>query len=129
MKRPRREGRHGAESLPRTKTLRLPEKRHRAAATVSAAASRRRASSLSEEEALQGGVCVTAAIVSVRDLSVGDIFFNPNPSEISTLADLQPLASCPRLKRLDLRGNPVTQTADVEAELGQLLPSVTELLL
>lgn len=62
-------------------------------------------------------------------LSVGDIFFKPNSSEISTLADLQPLASCPRLKRLDLRGNPVTQTADVEAELGQLLPSVTELLL
>lgn len=121
MKRPRREGRHGAESLRRTKTLQLPTKRRRAAATVSAAASRRRASSASEEEALQGGLRLF--------LSVGDIFFKPNSSEISTLADLQPLASCPRLKRLDLRGNPVTQTADVEAELGQLLPSVTELLL
>ncbi|KAG8003441.1 Geranylgeranyl transferase type-2 subunit alpha, partial [Nibea albiflora] len=30
---------------------------------------------------------------------------------------LQPLASCPKLKRLDLRGNPVTQTANIEAEL------------
>uniref|UniRef100_A0A671TZ59 Geranylgeranyl transferase type-2 subunit alpha n=1 Tax=Sparus aurata TaxID=8175 RepID=A0A671TZ59_SPAAU len=50
-------------------------------------------------------------------------------NKISTLADLQPLASCPRLKRLDLRGNPVTQTANIESELAELLPSVTDLLL
>uniref|UniRef100_I3J433 Geranylgeranyl transferase type-2 subunit alpha n=1 Tax=Oreochromis niloticus TaxID=8128 RepID=I3J433_ORENI len=50
-------------------------------------------------------------------------------NKISTLADLQPLASCPKLKRLDLRGNPVTQTANVESELAELLPSVTDLLL
>lgn len=50
-------------------------------------------------------------------------------NKISTLADLQPLASCPKLKRLDLRGNPVTQTPNVESELAELLPSVTDLLL
>uniref|UniRef100_A0A8C4EU19 Geranylgeranyl transferase type-2 subunit alpha n=1 Tax=Dicentrarchus labrax TaxID=13489 RepID=A0A8C4EU19_DICLA len=50
-------------------------------------------------------------------------------NKISTLADLQPLASCPKLKRLDLRGNPVTQTANIESELAELLPSVTDLLL
>ncbi|XP_068449087.1 geranylgeranyl transferase type-2 subunit alpha [Clinocottus analis] len=50
-------------------------------------------------------------------------------NNISTLASLQPLASCPGLKRLDLRGNPVTQLAGVEAELAALLPSVTDLLL
>ncbi|KAA8589823.1 hypothetical protein FQN60_013188 [Etheostoma spectabile] len=48
-------------------------------------------------------------------------------NKISTLADLQPLASCPKLKRLDLRGNPVTQTANIESELTELLPSVTDL--
>ncbi|TWW57607.1 Geranylgeranyl transferase type-2 subunit alpha [Takifugu flavidus] len=50
-------------------------------------------------------------------------------NKISTLADLQPLASCPKLKHLDLRGNPVTQTDNIEAELAELLPSVTHLLL
>uniref|UniRef100_A0A672H0J7 Geranylgeranyl transferase type-2 subunit alpha n=1 Tax=Salarias fasciatus TaxID=181472 RepID=A0A672H0J7_SALFA len=50
-------------------------------------------------------------------------------NKISTLSDLQPLASCPKLKRLDLRGNPVTQTANIESELAELLPSVTDLLL
>uniref|UniRef100_A0AAQ5ZN03 Geranylgeranyl transferase type-2 subunit alpha n=1 Tax=Amphiprion ocellaris TaxID=80972 RepID=A0AAQ5ZN03_AMPOC len=50
-------------------------------------------------------------------------------NKISTLADLQPLASCPKLKRLDLRGNPVAQTPNVESELAELLPSVTDLLL
>uniref|UniRef100_A0A3Q2ZQY2 Geranylgeranyl transferase type-2 subunit alpha n=1 Tax=Kryptolebias marmoratus TaxID=37003 RepID=A0A3Q2ZQY2_KRYMA len=50
-------------------------------------------------------------------------------NKISTLADLQPLASCPKLKRLDLRGNPITQTAGVESQLAELLPSVTDLLL
>ncbi|XP_020774504.1 geranylgeranyl transferase type-2 subunit alpha [Boleophthalmus pectinirostris] len=50
-------------------------------------------------------------------------------NKISTLADLQPLASCPKLKHLDLRGNPVTLSDGVEAEIKALLPSVTELLL
>uniref|UniRef100_W5K0A0 Geranylgeranyl transferase type-2 subunit alpha n=1 Tax=Astyanax mexicanus TaxID=7994 RepID=W5K0A0_ASTMX len=50
-------------------------------------------------------------------------------NQISKLSDLEPLASCPRLTRLDLRGNPVTKTANIEAELAQLLPSVTDLLL
>uniref|UniRef100_A0A8C6P4W9 Geranylgeranyl transferase type-2 subunit alpha n=1 Tax=Nothobranchius furzeri TaxID=105023 RepID=A0A8C6P4W9_NOTFU len=48
-------------------------------------------------------------------------------NKISTLADLQPLASCPKLTHLDLRGNPITQTAGVESELAKLLPSVTDL--
>lgn len=56
-------------------------------------------------------------------------FINPKLTEISTLADLQPLASCPKLRRLDLRGNPVTQMANVESELAELLPSVVDLLL
>ncbi|XP_076009642.1 geranylgeranyl transferase type-2 subunit alpha [Genypterus blacodes] len=50
-------------------------------------------------------------------------------NKISSLTELQPLATCPNLKRLDLRGNPVTQTANVESELAELLPSVTDLLL
>ncbi|XP_024114892.1 geranylgeranyl transferase type-2 subunit alpha [Oryzias melastigma] len=50
-------------------------------------------------------------------------------NKISSLPDLQPLASCSQLKRLDLRGNPVTQTASVESGLAELLPSVTDLLL
>lgn len=50
-------------------------------------------------------------------------------NQISSLADLQPLALCPKLRHLDLRGNPVTQSDGVEAELKALLPSVTELLL
>uniref|UniRef100_A0A3B3DI63 Geranylgeranyl transferase type-2 subunit alpha n=1 Tax=Oryzias melastigma TaxID=30732 RepID=A0A3B3DI63_ORYME len=50
-------------------------------------------------------------------------------NNISSLPDLQPLASCSQLKRLDLRGNPVTQTASVESGLAELLPSVTDLLL
>ncbi|XP_068175414.1 geranylgeranyl transferase type-2 subunit alpha [Antennarius striatus] len=50
-------------------------------------------------------------------------------NNISTLADLRPLASCPKLKRLDLRGNPVTQTANIATDLAELLPSVTDLLL
>uniref|UniRef100_A0A665VD73 Geranylgeranyl transferase type-2 subunit alpha n=1 Tax=Echeneis naucrates TaxID=173247 RepID=A0A665VD73_ECHNA len=54
---------------------------------------------------------------------------NLKNNNISTLADLQPLASCPKIKRLDLRGNPVTQMAKIEAELAELLPSVTDILL
>uniref|UniRef100_A0AAR2JKW1 Geranylgeranyl transferase type-2 subunit alpha n=1 Tax=Pygocentrus nattereri TaxID=42514 RepID=A0AAR2JKW1_PYGNA len=50
-------------------------------------------------------------------------------NRILYLSDLEPLASCPKLTRLDLRGNPVTKTANIQAELSQLLPSVTDLLL
>ncbi|XP_033821408.1 geranylgeranyl transferase type-2 subunit alpha [Periophthalmus magnuspinnatus] len=50
-------------------------------------------------------------------------------NKISTLTDLQPLASCPKLKHLDLRGNPVTLSDGIEAEIKALLPSVTKLLL
>lgn len=50
-------------------------------------------------------------------------------NKISSLTDLKPLATCPKLKLLDLRDNPVTQSDGVEAELKALLPSVTELLL
>ncbi|XP_015251623.1 PREDICTED: geranylgeranyl transferase type-2 subunit alpha [Cyprinodon variegatus] len=73
------------------------------------------------------------AMLQCLEVRIGTLFFllffiNLN-SEISTLADLQPLASCPKLKRLDLRGNPITQTTNAEAELAGLLPSVTDLLL
>ncbi|XP_034036369.1 geranylgeranyl transferase type-2 subunit alpha [Thalassophryne amazonica] len=50
-------------------------------------------------------------------------------NQLSTLAALQPLASCPKLKRLDLRGNPVTQIANIKSELAALMPSVTDILL
>ncbi|XP_058495378.1 geranylgeranyl transferase type-2 subunit alpha [Solea solea] len=50
-------------------------------------------------------------------------------NKISTVADLKPLASCPKLKRLDLRGNPVTQITNIGSELAELLPSITDLLL
>lgn len=50
-------------------------------------------------------------------------------NKISSLADLKPLDSSPKLKLLDLRDNPVTQSDGVEAELKALLPSITELLL
>ncbi|MCI4387777.1 hypothetical protein PGIGA_G00078090 [Pangasianodon gigas] len=50
-------------------------------------------------------------------------------NQISKISDLSPLATCPKLTRLDLRGNPVTKTADIQAELAELLPSLTDLLL
>ncbi|XP_062871339.1 geranylgeranyl transferase type-2 subunit alpha [Trichomycterus rosablanca] len=50
-------------------------------------------------------------------------------NHISKVSDLTPLASCPKLTRLDLRGNPVTKISNFEAELAELLPSVTDLLL
>ncbi|KAJ8333308.1 hypothetical protein SKAU_G00422040 [Synaphobranchus kaupii] len=50
-------------------------------------------------------------------------------NQISRLSDLKPLTTCPKLTRLDLRGNPVTQTANIQLELAELLPSVTDLLL
>ncbi|XP_061744747.1 geranylgeranyl transferase type-2 subunit alpha [Nerophis ophidion] len=50
-------------------------------------------------------------------------------NKISTLAALRPLTSCPKLRRLDLRGNPVAQAAGAASELSELLPTVTCLLL
>ncbi|XP_063057075.1 geranylgeranyl transferase type-2 subunit alpha [Engraulis encrasicolus] len=50
-------------------------------------------------------------------------------NKISSLSQLRPLASCTKLSHLDLRGNPVTQTENIAAELAQLLPSVTDLML
>ncbi|KAJ8278247.1 hypothetical protein GJAV_G00085540 [Gymnothorax javanicus] len=50
-------------------------------------------------------------------------------NQISRLSDLKPLTTCPKLTRLDIRGNPVTQTANIQSELAMLLPSVTDLLL
>lgn len=50
-------------------------------------------------------------------------------NQISKLSDLQLLASCPKLTCLDLRGNPVTQIANIQSELTELLPSVTDLLI
>ncbi|KAJ8371850.1 hypothetical protein AAFF_G00299450, partial [Aldrovandia affinis] len=44
-------------------------------------------------------------------------------NKISRLSDLKPLTSCPKLTRLDLRGNPVAQTANIQSELAELLPS------
>ncbi|TSL61140.1 Syntaxin-binding protein 3 [Bagarius yarrelli] len=48
-------------------------------------------------------------------------------NQISKVSDLLPLATCPKLTRLDLRGNPVT--VKNQAEISELLPSLTELLL
>lgn len=56
-------------------------------------------------------------------------FYSTRMTEISKISDLSPLATCPKLTRLDLRGNPITQADDVWAELAKLLPSLTELLL
>ncbi|NP_001135270.1 geranylgeranyl transferase type-2 subunit alpha [Salmo salar] len=50
-------------------------------------------------------------------------------NQISKLSDLQLLTSCPKLTCLDLRGNPVTQIANIQSELTELLPSVTDLLI
>ncbi|KAF7696283.1 geranylgeranyl transferase type-2 subunit alpha [Silurus meridionalis] len=50
-------------------------------------------------------------------------------NQISQISDLSPLATCPTLSRLDLRGNPVTKSANIQAELAELLPSLTDLLL
>ncbi|XP_026097300.1 geranylgeranyl transferase type-2 subunit alpha [Carassius auratus] len=48
-------------------------------------------------------------------------------NQICKLSDLELLASCTKLTRLDLRGNPVHRTAHIESELSQLLPLVTAL--
>ncbi|XP_076839779.1 geranylgeranyl transferase type-2 subunit alpha [Brachyhypopomus gauderio] len=50
-------------------------------------------------------------------------------NQISKLSTLEPLTSCPKLIRLDLRGNPITKTANIQAKLMELLPSVTDLLI
>lgn len=56
-------------------------------------------------------------------------FFLIQLTEISKISDLTPLATCPKLTRLDLRGNPVTKTADIQMELAELLPSLTDIFL
>ncbi|KAM9445128.1 geranylgeranyl transferase type-2 subunit alpha [Clarias gariepinus] len=50
-------------------------------------------------------------------------------NKISKVSDLLPLATCRKLTRLDLRGNPVTKTANIHVELAKLLPSITDLLI
>ncbi|XP_077572773.1 geranylgeranyl transferase type-2 subunit alpha [Stigmatopora nigra] len=45
-------------------------------------------------------------------------------NNIFTQEALRPLASCPKLRHLDLRGNPVAQSSDAESRLAELLPSV-----
>ncbi|GAA6069304.1 geranylgeranyl transferase type-2 subunit alpha [Tachysurus ichikawai] len=50
-------------------------------------------------------------------------------NQISKIANLAPLATCPKLTRLDLRGNPVTEADNIQVEIADLLPSITELLL
>ncbi|KAI1888777.1 hypothetical protein AGOR_G00172210 [Albula goreensis] len=50
-------------------------------------------------------------------------------NQISRLSDLKPLTSCPKLTRLDLRGNPIIQIENIQSELAELLPTVTDLLL
>uniref|UniRef100_A0A8C9TWM4 Geranylgeranyl transferase type-2 subunit alpha n=1 Tax=Scleropages formosus TaxID=113540 RepID=A0A8C9TWM4_SCLFO len=50
-------------------------------------------------------------------------------NNITQLSDLKILTTCPRLARLDLRGNPITQIANIQSQLAELLPSITELLL
>lgn len=56
-------------------------------------------------------------------------FFSTSVTEISKIANLAPLATCPKLTRLDLRGNPVTEADNIQVEIADLLPSITELLL
>ncbi|MGH0135575.1 UNVERIFIED_CONTAM: hypothetical protein FKN15_025713 [Acipenser sinensis] len=47
---------------------------------------------------------------------------------IAKIADLQPLASCPKLTILNLQGNPVTEATDFQSELALLLPGVKDLI-
>ncbi|KAA0706755.1 Geranylgeranyl transferase type-2 subunit alpha [Triplophysa tibetana] len=49
----------------------------------------------------------------------------PKLEEISLKNNL--LASCPKLTRVDLHGNPVSEIADLQSQLAQLLPMVTSL--
>ncbi|XP_061094533.1 geranylgeranyl transferase type-2 subunit alpha [Conger conger] len=58
---------------------------------------------------------------------LGEVSLRNN--QISRLSELKPLTTCPQLTRLDLRGNPVARTANLQSELAELLPSVTDLLL
>lgn len=50
-------------------------------------------------------------------------------NKISKLSDLQVLTSCPKLTSLDIRGNPITQTAINQPKMADFLPTVTDLLL
>ncbi|XP_033853031.3 geranylgeranyl transferase type-2 subunit alpha [Acipenser ruthenus] len=49
-------------------------------------------------------------------------------NRIAKIADLQPLASCPKLTILNLQGNPVTEATDFQSELALLLPGVKDLI-
>uniref|UniRef100_A0AAY4CAT1 Geranylgeranyl transferase type-2 subunit alpha n=1 Tax=Denticeps clupeoides TaxID=299321 RepID=A0AAY4CAT1_9TELE len=50
-------------------------------------------------------------------------------NNIRLMSLLKPLASCPKLTRLDLRGNPVIQNENVQSELSELLLLVKNLVL
>ncbi|KAG5276297.1 hypothetical protein AALO_G00130310 [Alosa alosa] len=52
-----------------------------------------------------------------------------NNNQISKISQLKPLASCSKLTRLDLRDNPITKMDNLQTELTDLLPSVTDLML
>lgn len=47
---------------------------------------------------------------------------------IRRVADLKPLASCPKLSQLDLTGNPLCELRDLQAQLAALLPQVKTVL-
>ncbi|XP_039602288.1 geranylgeranyl transferase type-2 subunit alpha [Polypterus senegalus] len=49
-------------------------------------------------------------------------------NRISKIGDLRPLASCPSLILLNLKGNPITEVPDFESELSELLPSLKDLI-
>ncbi|MBN3304438.1 PGTA transferase, partial [Amia calva] len=49
-------------------------------------------------------------------------------NRIGKVSDLRPLATCPKLFKLDLRGNAVAELAELQSELAELLPTVRELL-
>ncbi|TRY92272.1 hypothetical protein DNTS_007055, partial [Danionella cerebrum] len=48
-------------------------------------------------------------------------------NQISKLKALETLPTCPALTRLDLRGNPIHQTANIKSELCQLMPKLSSL--
>ena len=63
----------------------------------------------------------------MQDSVMAVFFLIPECAEISKIEDLALLASCPKLRSLDLRGNPVTQMANFLSDIAKLLPSVTDL--
>ncbi|XP_038597225.1 geranylgeranyl transferase type-2 subunit alpha [Tachyglossus aculeatus] len=68
-------------------------------------------------ESLEGA----ANLPRLRELSLGD-------NRLRDPSALVPLASCPKLARLDLRGNPLAHAAGVDEELAALLPAVASVL-